>query len=187
MTTASSGPTGARHMTPSCLNRRQFLILGGTAVTVLATIRPSEAAMGKAAQLVMSAYPEKTIASLSSLKPRTPLTFTYPDDDVRNILVMLGERAGGSVGPNQDIVAFNTVCTHMGGPVGAETYKAEHSVLGPCPLHLTTFDLTKHGMVVSGHATESLPQIALDLRGDNIVAIGVMGLLYGYAINPVGA
>lgn len=184
--TAPSGATRAQHAMPPCFNRRQFLIFGGTAVTVLATFRPSEAAVGQAFQLVMSAYPEKKIASLSALKPRTPIEFTYPNEDVRNILVMLGERAGGGVGPKQDIVAFNTVCTHMGGPVGLEAYKAKHSVLGPCPLHFTTFDLTKHGMVVSGHATESLPQIALDLRGDDITAVGVMGLLYGSAINPVG-
>ena len=44
----------------------------------------------------------------------------------------------------------------------------------------------KHGMVVSGHATESLPQIALDLRGDEIYAVGVMGLMYGYSVNPAG-
>ncbi len=179
-------PRTNHRVMPACLGRRRFLILGGTAVTVLATIRGGASALGQAPQLVMSVYPEKKVASLSALRPRTPVEFTYPNDDVRNVLVMLGERAGGGVGPNQDIVAFNTVCTHMGGPVGAETYKSEHNVLGPCPLHYTTFDLTKHGMVVSGHATESLPQIALDLRGDDIYAVGVMGLMYGYSVNPAG-
>jgi arsenite oxidase small subunit len=60
-------------------------------------------------------------------------------------------------------------------------------VLGPCPLHLSTFDLTKHGMIVSGHAVESLPQIVLEIDGDDIVATGVMGLFYGYSQNPTGA
>jgi arsenite oxidase small subunit len=68
----------------------------------------------------------------------------------------------------------------MGGPLDG-TYKAKYQVLGPCPLHLTTFDLTKHGMVASGHATESLPQIVLELQGDDIYAVGVMGLVYGHA------
>ena len=35
-------------------------------------------------------------------------------------------------------------------------------------------------MVVSGHATESLPQIVLEINGDDIYAVGVMGLVYGY-------
>lgn len=56
-------------------------------------------------------------------------------------------------------------------------------MFGPCPIHLTTFDLTRHGMVVSGHATESLPQIVLETEGDDIYAVGVMGLLHNYASN----
>ena len=84
-------------------------------------------------------------------------------------------------------MAFNTVCPHMGGYMGETEFRAEHSVLGPCPLHLSTFDLTKHGMIVSGHAVESLPQIVLEIDGDDIVATGVMGLFYGYSQNPTGA
>jgi arsenite oxidase small subunit len=61
------------------------------------------------------------------------------------------------------------------------TYKDAYQALGPCPLHLTTFDLTRHGMVISGHATESLPQIVLEVQGDDIYAVGVQGLVYGYS------
>ena len=38
-------------------------------------------------------------------------------------------------------------------------------------------------MVVSGHATLGLPQILLEIEGDEIVATGVMGLLYGHHDN----
>jgi arsenite oxidase small subunit len=48
---------------------------------------------------------------------------------------------------------------------------------------LTTFDLTKHGMVAAGQATESLPQIVLETNGDDIWATGVMGLIFGYHSN----
>jgi arsenite oxidase small subunit len=75
----------------------------------------------------------------------------------------------------------------MGGYMDVAAFKPKHSVLGPCPLHLSTFDLTKHGMIVSGHATASLPQIVLELDGDDIVATGVMGLFYGHHRNPSGA
>ena len=77
---------------------------------------------------------------------------------------------------SQDIVAFNSFCTHMGGPL-AGTFKADQGVAGPCPLHWTLFDLTRHGMVVAGHATMGLPQITLELDGDDILATGVMGLI----------
>ncbi|MFQ5434838.1 MAG: arsenate reductase (azurin) small subunit, partial [Anaerolineae bacterium] len=59
------------------------------------------------------------------------------------------------------------------------------SIAGPCPLHWSTFDLTRHGMVISGHATQGLPQIMLETDGDDIVATGVLGLLYGYYDNRV--
>ena len=38
-------------------------------------------------------------------------------------------------------------------------------------------------MVVAGQATESLPQIVLEAKGDEIWATGVMGLIYGYHSN----
>jgi arsenite oxidase small subunit len=40
-------------------------------------------------------------------------------------------------------------------------------------------------MVVSGHATQGLPQIILELEGDDIMATGVMGLIFGYHDNQV--
>lgn len=171
-------------MTPdsSCMTRRRALVLGGSAIAVLAVHGTGATAQ----QLVKSDYPRKTIAHLNGLEPGKVLTFTYPNEEIENILVALGEEAGGGIGAGRNIVAFNTICPHMGGYLDASTYNPSHSSLGPCPLHLTTFDLSRHGMVISGHATESLPQIVLELEGDAIVATGVMGLFYGYSQNPRG-
>ncbi len=166
-----------------CINRRNFLILGGASVTVLATFGKSVLAQ----QLVRSSYAPRVIGMMSELEPGVAIPFNYPTDDIENILVMLNEEAGAGVGEGRNVVAFNTVCPHMGGYMDASTFKPAHSVLGPCPLHLSTFDLTKHGMLVSGHATASLPQIVLELDDDNIVATGVMGLFFGYTRNPSGA
>ena len=95
-------------------------------------------------------------------------------------MVKLGELAGAGIGEDQDIVAFSNLCTHMGGPLNG-SYNPQHKALGPCPLHLTTFDMTRHGMVISGHATQTLPQAKLELFGDDIYITGVMGLIYGQA------
>ena len=113
-----------------------------------------------------------------------PGVILYPGIDPYSMaqIVKLGVPAGGGVGPKQDIVAFSALCTHMGGPL-LGTYKGAHKIMGPCPFHLTTFDMTKHGMVVSGQATESLPQLRLEIKGDDIYATGVMGLIYGYHDN----
>ena len=162
----------------SCMSRRQFLLSGGVAVVLVSL--GGFPGMAEAAQALIAKYPRQKIGSLSALKNGVPVDFNYPYPDIRNILVKLGVAAGGGIGIGRDIVAFNQQCTHMGGPLDG-TYKPQHQVLGPCPLHLTTFDLTRHGMVASGHATESLPQIVLEVLGDDIYAVGVMGLVYGYS------
>ncbi len=168
---------------PLCVSRRQFLLAGGTAVAIIALGEPAWA-QGKGVALQRATYPRKLVGRVSQLKVDAPLPFIYPWDDAhsQNLLIKLGVAAGGGVGPQRDIVAFNTLCTHMGGPLGG-TYKPFYKILGPCPFHLTTFDLTKHGMVVAGQATESLPQIVLEMKGDQIYAVGVMGLIYGYHDN----
>lgn len=162
-----------------CMNRRQFLLSGGAVVTL--TALPG-GVLGAPLHALKAGYVKQKVAKLSALKVGEAVVFTYPYADVRNVLVKLGTPGGGGAGPDKDIVAFNQQCTHMGGPLEG-SYKPQHQALGPCPLHLTTFDLTRHGMVISGHATESLPQIVLEVQGDDIYATGVMGLIYGYAAN----
>lgn len=162
-----------------CMSRRQFLLAGGAMVTLAAVGLPG-LAEAEPLHALQASYPKMKIGNLSALKKGVPVEFAYPYPDVNNILVKLGTKAGGGVGPEQDVVAFNQQCTHMGGPLQG-TYKDAYQALGPCPLHLTTFDLTRHGMVISGHATESLPQIVLELQGDDIYAVGVLGLVYGYS------
>ena len=166
----------------ACMSRRGFLLGGGATVAVVTLSGLPLQAQAQGVQALRATYPKQKVASLSGLKAGEPVAFNYPYPDVRNIVVKLGAEAGGGIGPQRDIVGFNQQCPHMGGPMDG-TYKPQHQVLGPCPLHLTTFDLTRHGMVVSGHSTESLPQIVLELQGDDIYAVGVQGLIYGYSAN----
>jgi arsenite oxidase small subunit len=165
------------------LDRRSFLF--GTGAAVVAVLIPGFGAAVYAAQRAV--YPRRVIGKLSALKDTQPLTFRYPWDhpQCECVLLRLTESAGGGVGPNKNIVAFHTLCTHVGASIPATAFHGTLGIAGPCPLHLTTFDLTKHGMVVSGHATQGLPQVLLELEGDDIVATGVLGLLYGLADNRV--
>lgn len=176
-------PHRAQGAAPTCAARRDFL-LAGASLVVIGGLAPA-GADGATLQALRADHPRVRIGRLSALQTGVPLTFHYPDASVGNILVKLGAPAGGGIGPAQDVVAFNQRCTHLGGALDG-TYQARHQVLGPCPLHLTTFDLTRHGMVVSGHATESLPQIVLELQGDEIHAVGVQGLVHGHAAGPGG-
>ena len=137
---------------------------------------------------MLADYPRLRIASLKTLEIDKPIRFAYPEGAKHNaaMLVKLGKKAGGGAGDDQDIVAYSTLCTHMGGDLSGE-YNAEYKVAGPCREHLTTFDLTRHGMVVSGHATQALPQIVLEFDGDDVIAVGILGLLYGYHQPPISA
>jgi len=170
----------------TCLtSRRQFLLLGGIATTVVMVGIPGLADAQTPA--VVATYPRKFITTLSSLTVDEPFDFTYPDEGLyaESILVKLGTEAGGGLGPDKDVVAFNYTCTHQGGPLQG-TYQAADKALGPCPLHLTTFDLTRHGIFISGQAYQSLPQVLLELDGDDIYAVGMFGLIYGRFDNLQG-
>lgn len=177
-------PEGAPDGPLQC-QRRAFL-LGGAAATVTVMIAPfGEQSVAWAATAKVKSYERTKIGSLSALKQDTPVDFQYPSGRsvyTKCFLVKLGAKAGAGVGSAGDVVAYSALCTHMGGLLSG-SYKAEHNVMGPCPVHLTTFDLTRHGIVVAGHATQSLPQIVLETDGDDIYATGVMGLMFGRPSN----
>ncbi len=165
-----------------CLSRRELLLAGGAATltTVVLTSFPGMA-WAREVPAVVAKYPKRKVARLADLREGVCVEFKYPTDDplyAASLLVKLGVPAGGGVGADKDVVAFNSLCPHVGGPMMG-TYQHKYRALGPCPFHLTTFDLTKHGMVIAGHATESLPQVVLEVEGGDVYATGVMGLIFG--------
>jgi len=168
------------------LTRRKFLLYSGASAAAVSTISItlfpgiSEAKTMKARVV---GYPRKFIARLSDLDNHEPVNFNYPDDGANTgcMLVKMGNViAGGGIGKKRDIVAFSYLCTHQGGPLQG-TYKVtgDQRTVGQCPLHLSTYDLRRHGIIVSGQAYQSLPQVLLELDGDDIYAVGMMGLLFG--------
>ena len=130
-------------------------------------------------------YPEVIVGKISELPEGEPVDFHYPLREQLNLLVKLGVPATGGTGPSGDIVAFSYLCSHMGCPLKG-FYKPEHKMLGPCPCHYSRFDLSKGGILILGQATQSLPQIVLETRGEDIFATGVTGLIYGYWNNVEG-
>ena len=162
-----------------CLSRRSFL-LAGTGATVVLAAGCAGISFPEGTALEVVTYPRQRIARLSDVQAHKPIKFSYPEKGFiyNSFLVQLDGEAAGGVGPDNSIVAFSGSCTHMGGPV-SRNYNAAHAVVGPCPLHLTTFDLRKHGMVVSGHGTDTLPQVKLEIENGEIYATAMMGLIYG--------
>lgn len=162
------------------MSRRDFLMTSGaTTATVMITLNAGTV-LAHEIPATVATYPKKFVGKLSTLKPGQPLGFTYPDDKThsQSMLVKLEAKAGGGIGPDKDVVAFNYICTHQGGNLDG-TYKHDTKSLGACPLHLSTYDLTRHGILISGQAYQSLPQILLELEGDDIYGVGMFGLIYG--------
>ena len=172
-------------MSPQSLSRRNFVKMSAAALAAAAFgiysfpkgIEVVRAEGPGVARVTMS-YASQRIASLPDLQEGQPIDFTYPFEAHNNFIVKLGRDAWDGVGPDHDIVAFNYLCTHMGGPM-QNTYRHQYGTLGPCPFHFSRFDLSKHGIMVLGQATQSLPQIGLSVEGDEIYAEGVTGLVYG--------
>jgi len=172
---------------PCLMGRREFLLASGvTTFTIMVALNTGGARAEKVPGVVAT-YPKKLVARLSELEVDQPVDFSYPDEQLysSSFVVKLGRAAGGGIGPEQDVVAFNYTCTHQGGPLQG-TYKPEAKAIGPCPLHLSTFDLTRHGILVSGQAYQSLPQVLLELEGDEIYAVGIFGLIFGRVENIQG-
>lgn len=155
------------------MSRRRFL-QASTATALLATT-------GGAYALVAPSlpYPRKRVANIRDLKEDQPISFNYPDADSPAVLVKLGKEAFGGVGPQRDIVAFSSLCTHQGCPV---TYEKKRFI---CRCHYSMFDPAKNGQTYQGHASEWLPQIILryEPRTGDIYAEGVEGLIWGRARN----
>lgn len=130
-------------------------------------------------------YPKKRIGSLADLNNGEPIFFDYPLVGQSNMLVKVGSEAESGVGPDNDVVAFSNLCTHMGCPI--TTYQREEGVLGPCPCHFTTFDIAHDAQVTLGQATQKLPRVLLLTEGDDIYAHGLLRLVYGHQNSLIGS
>lgn len=166
-----------------CFGRRT-LMKGMAGSLVLTNFTYSDIVSGATgdAQLEEGIYPQLLIGKLSDMQEGVPKAFAYPLKQQPNMVVKLGEEALHGVGEGKDIVAFSTLCTHMGGSLRGR-YRHDVKAIGPCPFHFSTFDMKKGGIPVHASATQNLPQIVLRVDGDDLFAMGVIGLIYGYRNN----
>ncbi len=162
------------------IGRRWFLSGAGVAVAGAAATSVVPQRAEAAPQLARLRYPGNRLANTSDLKLNAPLEVAYPDADAPGVLLKLGIKVPGGVGPGGDIVGFTTVCPHKGFPLA---YNPTDQTLN-CPGHYSRFDCENGGQQVWGQATANLPQYLLrvDAKGD-IYAEGIDELLYGRLSN----
>jgi arsenite oxidase small subunit len=158
------------------ITRRQALIGGGVVA----------AGAGAAAVIIATSgdgeegeLPRQTVAKVSDLRENEPVSFDYPLEGQSSILVDLGDEVPGGVGDNNSIVAYSALCQHM----GCEVQFVSDGGYILCPCHQSKYDPAREGNVIQGVAQAPLPKIELEIDGDDVVAVGVDGLIYGYREN----
>lgn len=168
------------------LSRREFFKKSGgiaAGAGLVAGALPDSALAATAADAgnTVLPYPRKPLSAAAKLAVGQPVTFGYPDDASPCTLIKMGTPVEGGVGPDRDIVAYSTLCTHMGCPVA---YDAKSRCF-KCPCHYSTFDAEKGGQMVCGQATEDLPRVVLDFNASTgtVTAVAVSGLIYGRQSN----
>ena len=82
-----------------------LLLVGGVAAKYIINSAPSQN-QGSGPQT----FPRVKVAQLSDLQVNQPVLFNYPLDNEPNILVKLGQKAEGGIGPEGDIAAFSALC-----------------------------------------------------------------------------
>lgn len=165
----------------STVSRRMFFKVSGAGAAGVAVSASgaASAAQVEAGRTTLP-YPRKPVAMVAALKVNEAVAFTYPDDASPCTLLKLGRRVAGGAGPDGDIVAFSSLCTHMGCPV---SYDAQARAF-KCGCHYSQFDPELGGQMICGQATENLPQVNLAVGSDGAIsATGVQGLIYGRQAN----
>lgn len=101
----------------------------------------------------------KLIATTTEIPIGGSKVFAYPTDD--HPCYLLHPTA-------EKFIAFSRLCTHHACPI---FYRAEANEFD-CPCHGGVFSATD-GSVLAGPPPTPLPQIQLELNGDQIFAIGI--------------
>jgi arsenite oxidase small subunit len=163
------------------IGRRKFLRGAGmtAAAGAAAAALPSREAEAEPA-LARVQYPSSKLDNARNLKIDEPVAVAYPDKDAPGVLLKLGRRVPGGVGPDGDIVGFSTICPHKGFPLA---YNKTDRTLN-CPGHYSRFDCEAGGQQIWGQATQNLAQYVLRVADNgDIYAEGVDELLYGRLSN----
>ena len=103
--------------------------------------------------------PAAVIAHADEISVGASKIFQYPTDVAPCILIRTAESA---------YVAYSRICTHNSCPL---FYRPDESAL-ECRCHGGLFSIAD-GSVLAGPPLRPLPRIQLEIRGSNIVAVGI--------------
>ncbi|MFQ5651564.1 MAG: arsenate reductase (azurin) small subunit [bacterium] len=151
--------------------RREFIKKSASTLAALA-VAPvgSVFARPKLAGTTYLPYPDQKIASFDEIKTSGQMAFTFPDDSSPCLAIYV---------PDAGVVAYSLQCPHTGCPV---LYQPEAKVF-ECTCHFSRFDAEKNAQEICGQATVRLPRIELEVKDNDVYAVGVDGLIFGRVSN----
>jgi arsenite oxidase small subunit len=140
---------------------------------------------GEATSSSSPSFPRVKVANMNDLTLSKSITFNYPLEETPNILVKVGAKAEGGVGPDGDIVAFSQICQHLGciygylAPTASPSCDASYQAPGPvgyCCCHGSQFDFVNGAKVIGGPSPRPQPQVILEFESStgDIYATGMM-------------
>ncbi len=181
-------PVPAQVPTPTPnIDRRNFLKLAaaaGGAVTIAAIASAIKAGTFVPSGATSLEWPVVKVANINQLTNLSPVTFNYPLTNTPNILVKLGVAAQNGIGPEKDIVAYSSICQHLGcqysfvqpgaSPICNASYRAAVP-MGYCCCHGSQYDFLSGAKVLGGPAPRPVPmvQLQLDIATGDISAVGM--------------
>lgn len=139
------------------IDRRRFcnrLLLTGAGIAFAASALPESSS----AQSGVVAWPPLRIDGANMLLPGSALLFNYPRPCDPAILARTDDGK---------FYAYSQKCSHMGCSVHFSRILNRLD----CPCHRGAFDV-KNGMVVNGPPRRALDEIILQMRGDEVWAVG---------------
>jgi arsenite oxidase small subunit len=153
-----------------------LLVIGGIAAILKSITNPALTSGNTTGG--PKSFPRVKVAQLADLKVNQPMVFEYPLDNEPNILVKLGQKADGGVGPDGDVVAFSGVCQHLGclyafqAPGTSPECNSSYRAAGPegyCCCHGSIFDFLHGAKVLSGPSPRPQPQVVLEIDSAGII------------------
>jgi Rieske Fe-S protein len=110
-------------------------------------------------------YPRQEIAQVGEIPVGGVKLFHYPNLKDQCLLVRTDE---------DDYVAYSQKCTHL----SCAVYYAREENQLICPCHNGRFSI-RDGAVIQGPPTRALPHVALERKGEKLIAAGMSGGIGG--------
>jgi arsenite oxidase small subunit len=176
--------------------RRNFIkgLLTASAIATIAAIVPVGTYISSPSQITETGkYPRIKIANIKDFDKISEqpdgrgmlgkaIPFCYPLTGTTNVLIKAGVPVKNGIGPEKDIIAFSTICQHLGCRViyykeinPSNSPKKQKQVLW-CPCHQGTYDIENNAEVVYGPPPRRVPRVLLEIdENGDIYAVGMEG------------